>query len=251
LSFEGWGNQFNKPQRKSTIRPNGGAIQTVIIDNFDAEGIQTSKTYDSVYENDLERFQHEHTFKAIDSLFELREIPPRRVVDIGCGQGQVLLYVYEKLRNMEAVFNPCNLIGIDISSTAIDHCEMKCSDLTWVKGSYQYFIANNLIENRERFDLIINKGGLLFVKDESEYIETIKNTQKTIEKAQGNFLHVQNHSFFSKRNTEFCGEWDNDVFYINKMELGDPIRFKINGYYADAYGRGLPEEKKSSTLGPI
>ena len=216
----------------------------MIIDNFNAEGIQTSKSYDSVYETHLERYQHAHTFKAIENLFELRKSPPRRVVDIGCGQGQVLLYVYEKLKNMGAVFNPCDLIGVDLSSTAIDQCEMKCSDLTWIKGSYQYFISKNVIENKGGFDLIINKGGLMFVKDENEYFDAIKNTKISIEKTQGNFLHVQNQSFFSQWSAENCADWDNDVFYINKIELGDPIRFRINGYYADAYGPGLSDEKK-------
>ena len=197
--------------------------------------------YDKTYSYDHERFSHKVTFQVIDEVLNTywREQLPQGCIDIGCGQGQILEYVFNKVKEKSQEFIPTDLFfGIDISEVGIEQSNARCPTLNWVVDSYQEFLKNPDIRDKAlgAVDLIINKGGLTFVTNEADYWQTIQDTAEFLS-PRGGFLFVQNKSFFHHWTKVKCSHWEHDIFDIMTAVLGNPTIIPNTAYYAIYYRR--------------
>lgn len=172
------------------------------------------KNYNATYSRDRARFEHDHTYQAIDWVFGefLTTAGCRGCIDIGCGQGQVLEYVFGKAVEFEMKPDGGNFFGIDISDVAIGQCQARCPHLGWIIDTYQGFLQSPLARETDRgkIDLVVNKGGLTHVR--------------------GHWNHIR------------CGRWDLDIFDLMREVFGNIRVLHHSGYYICAMGPGVPAE---------
>jgi ubiquinone/menaquinone biosynthesis C-methylase UbiE len=183
----------------------------------------SGRAYDETYRHDPDRFGHTVTFRALDELFAARITldQPIRAFDLGCGQGQVISYV----RNLVREHAPQHLaasafFGIDISDVAIGQCEQRDPDVNWIVDSFQDFLERgNTTQYEGNFDLVINKGGLTEVRSASDYRDMLLGITRLL-RAGGMYLFIQFKQFYQVWSNEHCIDWDTDIFELAEEVLG-------------------------------
>ncbi|PIB26763.1 hypothetical protein BFP76_10945 [Amylibacter kogurei] len=86
----------------------------------------------------------------VDKIHQLHHaLPFKRVVEIGCGDGQVLNYFAQNLDGLD------ELIGIDINAAVLEQNRQKYADIEKIK-----FIAGNA---EDHYDLVSQDNTLVFV----------------------------------------------------------------------------------------
>lgn len=183
--------------------------------------------YNMVYRTDLDNFQHRVTFKAIDQFLASNRRSVETCIDIGCGQGQVLAHVADNLRKKGNGF-----VGIDISDVAIEQCEERRPDLTWIVDDYKNFLDRP--EFKQLFpagvDLIVNKGGFTHVRTEADYSDTMQKTREALSE-RGHFLYIKSKKFYHKWTNLVAGRWEREPLQIVFDNFGEPIIVENLSYH--------------------
>jgi cyclopropane fatty-acyl-phospholipid synthase-like methyltransferase len=164
---------------------------------------------------------------------------PKKILEIGCGNGSVLYLFHEKA---------AEVYGIDFSEEAIEQCKNNMSsqnfavseadkipffekfDLILSNSTFQYFndveYAQNVIKNAVSF---LNKDGIFFISDlfdeekKEEYIKFRKKELNMSEKEWNNRYYKINHLFLNKEKiVSFIKEIGYDV------EVVQPSSFLSN-----------------------
>lgn len=198
------------------------------------------KNYDKTYSQDREHFTHKVTFEAISKIVNsyLKLKYPFYCLDLGCGQGQVLAKVKEELEKRQDRVNYSKLYGIDISKVAIEQCEQKHPDLSWIVDSFQDFYMREETKTKlfNNFDLIINKGGLTAVKTQTEYEEMLEAINSLLE-PNGKYLFIKNKKFYEKWKQSRCQNWSEDIFEIALKTFKTCETIDNNSYYINIYSQ--------------
>ena len=147
------------------------------------------------YKNGLEL--NRYPFDCLISFwFKNKHLIPKKnnekykICELGCGCGNNLSFFAE---------NNCEVYGIDISPTAIEHSK----NLFKKKNLEGYFFVENIINHpfeNEYFDLVIDRG--CFTHNPEYYNDCI-NIAHNILKKSGIFFHMlfcRNHSGLEKAN---------------------------------------------------
>ena len=209
---------------------------------------KSSSNYDQVYSFDEERFSHEHTFSALEIVRDkfFKKEPVQYCIDIGCGQGQVLDYVYRQNCNQYPETTGDGYIGVDLSRVAIEQSNKRNPNLMWVCDTYQEMLSNEDFHSRliGKVDLIINKGGLTFINDELEYVNTLKQTREYL-RDDGIFMVMLNKGFYQHWNLVSCRNWQKDIFeYANEI-IGSEKNLSTNASHIYCF------VKSGATVNPI
>lgn len=198
------------------------------------------KNYDRTYSEEPEHFTHKVTFEAISKIINsyLKLKYPFYCLDLGCGQGQVLAKVKEELENRQEQVNYSKLYGIDISKVAIEQCEQKYHDLSWIVDSFQDFYIREETKTQlfNKFDLVINKGGLTAVKTQREYEEMLEAINSLLDK-NGKYLFIKNKKFYEKWKQSRCQTWSEDIFEIALKTFKRCEKIDNNSYYINIYSQ--------------
>lgn len=194
---------------------------------------ESSRSYDRTYASQKQRFKHDVTFQTLQRLKEHVSLDLSACLDIGCGQGQVLDYIY---RNMASEAAPAQFVGVDMSQVGIEQADKRNPSLTWVIDLYQDFTEYALgYTHGEGFDLIINKGGLTFVDSEDEYRSLLAATRSLLS-ARGVYLFIQNKSFYDHWMSQRSQYWRKDAIDATIGTFGDPVSFPTDAYHVLLFG---------------
>ena len=199
----------------------------------------SSPGYDATYAADPQHFTHRSTFEALETLFSehLQIDRPLWCFDLGCGQGQVAARVHdivgERAPNM---LRDSRIYGLDLSHVAIRQCNESYPDLRWINDTFQGFLKREEMRSElfGRFDLVINKGGLLFVKSEGDYQELMKGVSELLSDG-GRYLYIQNKKFYAHWSSRRCDDWQRDIFDIAGMQFGAPLVMDHVDYFVHVY----------------
>jgi len=195
--------------------------------------------YNVVYAGDEHHFQHRLTFEAIDHFLDhLEDFHPASCLDIGCGQGQVLMHVADALKPRIENLDPARFVGVDLSDVAIGQCEKRRPDLAWAIDTYQNFVTHEIFRQSfgDGVDLIINKGGFTYVAGEGEYTETMQRTREALAPG-GRFLFIKNRSFYEKWSRSRASYWKRDPLQIIFDTFGEPASYPNKAYYVYLFTR--------------
>lgn len=194
--------------------------------------------YNAVYAADTGHFRHRVTFEAIDSFMASHGLDPKSCIDIGCGQGQVLMHIADALTKRGATLDGRQLVGVDISEVAIDQCESKRSDLGWIVDRYQTFLNNDAFRSLfpNGVDLIVNKGGFTHVRSEKEYRRTTERTRDALSE-NGFYLFIKNVKFYKKWSHTRAKKWEHDPLQIIFDCFGEPFTFPNSGYFVYLFAK--------------
>jgi len=199
------------------------------------------EAYDATYAQSPDRFGHGITFRALGELFasQLALDRPIRAIDLGCGQGQVISYVHEKLRERSpAHADASDLFGLDISEVAIRQCEQRNAHVNWIVDTFQEFLARSETQPLNgTFDLIINKGGLTQVGSEDEYRAMLEGTRDLLREG-GLYLFIQYKQFYQVWSNAHCLDWNTDIFELGAQMLGEPLVIDDDSAYICVYRKG-------------
>lgn len=96
-----------------------------------------------------------------------------KVLDIGCGRGDVSLLA------ADLVGSEGNVVGVDIDSGSIDVARKKINDLTISNVSFYTTDASKVSETIGKFDVIVGRRVLMY---QIKPVEFIRNLQKCLKK---------------------------------------------------------------------
>ena len=209
----------------------------IIYENPDHQFSSTG--YDATYAADPRHFTHRSTFEALDTLFteHLQIDRPLWCLDLGCGQGQVAAKVHDIIgERAPSMLQDSRIYGLDLSPVAIRQCDESYPDLLWINDTLQNFLKrtdtrSNLLG---RFDLIINKGGLLYTTSAHDYEEMLRGVSALL-REDGLYLFIQNKKFYAQWSDRICKEWDRDIFDIAGKQFGTPSIIDRMGYFVYLY----------------
>ncbi len=216
--------------------------------------IFTGEAYDETYRHDPDRFGHTITFRALDELFagRMNVDQPIRAFDLGCGQGQVISYVWQFIeRNAPQHLSASALFGIDISDVAIKQCEQREPTINWIADSFQDFLDR---EDSRRyigtFDLVINKGGLTQVRSADEYRTMLSGIARLL-RVGGIYLFVQYKQFYQVWSNDNCADWDTDIFDVGESVFGPAALIQDDSAYICVYRKAADTEHAPSIQPPM
>ncbi|NNF43087.1 MAG: class I SAM-dependent methyltransferase [Phycisphaerales bacterium] len=209
-----------------------------MIIHRNADRLFSGASYDETYSHDPERFAHAVTFRALEAVWR-DHLPldrPRRCLDLGCGQGQVITRVRDDLQAADpAVAAASELYGLDISPVAIEQCDARAPDIRWILDAFQDFLASPAAGALEgTLDLVINKGGLTNVSSQAEYRVMLAGIARLLSDG-GVYLYVQNKQFYQVWSNNFCLDWTQDIFDLAGDVFGPPAIVPEPSAYAAVY----------------
>lgn len=198
-----------------------------------------SDAYNAVYAADRHHFTHRATFEALERIVgeNLRPDHSYYCLDIGCGQGQVAAKVREIVsERAPEMLSDSRIYGLDLSPVAIRQCDESYPDLLWINDTLQGFLTRTDTRRNflGRFDLIINKGGLLYTRSAREYEEMLQGVSALL-REDGLYLFIQNKKFYARWSDRICKEWDRDIFDIAGKQFGTPSIIDRIGYFVHLY----------------
>lgn len=106
--------------------------------------------------------------KFIDQLVHRLEPAPRSLLEVGCGQGDLLAAF---VRRLQARGGAVSALGVDGSTGAIVTCAGRYPKLRWAADSLEHFLATHdeAVRDREdqlqRYDLVLDKTGAIFIEE--------------------------------------------------------------------------------------
>jgi len=106
--------------------------------------------------------------KFIDRVVHRLEPGPHSVLEVGCGQGDLLAAF---VRRLQAKRDAVDALGVDGSTGAIVTCAGRYPKLRWAADSLEHFLEmhDETVrdgENRlQRYDLVLDKTGAIFIDD--------------------------------------------------------------------------------------
>lgn len=204
----------------------------------------TGEAYDETYSQHPDRFGHSITYRALDALFASR-LPldrPIRVLDLGCGQGQVISYVHRKLQECAPQHERGSMLyGLDISEVAIAQCEQRDSSVHWIVDTFQDFLRREESQSLKGvFDLVINKGGLTQVESAEDYRAMLEGVGDLLRDG-GLYLFLQYKQFYQVWSNAHCLDWTTDIFELGEQVLGEPHRIEDGSAYICVHRKGAPK----------
>jgi SAM-dependent methyltransferase len=185
-----------------------------------------SSGYDNAYSAEPEHFKHDWINKTLIDLFNTKSlIEIESCLDVGCGQGELLQYLWANFRTDKNSNSGKSFIGVDISGVAIQQCEDKFKHLSWAQDSIQEFLKSEFASDvfPTGIDLIINKAGITKVNSENEYSELISLIYKNLSK-NGSFLFSLSKNFYKKWISSNTLGWSKDPIQIIFDIFGQPLR---------------------------
>ena len=209
----------------------------IIYENL--ERIFSGKSYDITYSDNLDRFSHKVTFDALEEIVNKLILlnPSLSYLDLGCGQGQVLAKIYELVKQrLLGKVESSKFYGIDFSKVAIEQCEQKYPEFSWVIDSFQDFLTqeDKLEEFQGKFNLILNKGGITHVNSQEEYQQMLQGINRLLAKG-GTYVLIKNNKFYQKWSNAICSNWLHDIFDIALETFGNCEVMPDSGYYIKIY----------------
>jgi ubiquinone/menaquinone biosynthesis C-methylase UbiE len=219
------------------------------------ENMQFSRKVEShniLYGENEEVFTHKIPKAVIELLFHYK-IEPNNIhsaLDIGCGQGQLLYYLYNEVVKANRNVDASKFVGVDISDVAIKQADIKYPMLGWAIDSIQNLIVSNDLKNHleQGVDIVINRGGFLDVSDEVEYETTLRNLYKIMSK-DSYYLFIQSKKFYKKWKHGGRQDWNLNIFDIMHQVFDDLEIFEDSAYNIVLYKKQSSGKKfRDSTV---
>ena len=116
--------------------------------------------WNTVYENGV-KFNQNSNSKILDTINSVHN-KDLNILDIGCGVGELSIFLNK---------NGCNVVGADISNTAINKAEI----LNKESNTNVKFIVGDIYDINEKFDAIICKLVYAFIEDKNIFLEKVKS----------------------------------------------------------------------------
>lgn len=229
---------LNRQRRIIMLERKGGRP---VIEYINPNRAFTGEAYDDTYRHDPDRFGHTVTFRALEHVFDrwLKLDRPIKMFDLGCGQGQVISYMRDVLKERAPQhLNNSAFYGIDISQVAIEQCEAREPEARWVADSFQDFLNRpETAAQHGTFDLVINKGGLTAVRSADDYRAMLDGVRKLLRDG-GIYLFVQHKQFYQIWSNEHCADWDTDIFELADDTFGPADRIDDVAVYICVFHKG-------------
>lgn len=138
-----------------------------------------------VYEHPLPGVRLLHKLRVKKILFYSMLIKPQRILDVGCGEGYVLLKVHELLPNIFPV-------GLDVSITRLIRAKRKCKGCDLIRAS-----ASALPCRKKAFEASICSELIEHVQNDKKVMKEIARCTKWLILTTPNYLTLEN-SFWMK-----------------------------------------------------
>ena len=126
----------------------------------------------------------------------------RTVLELGCGQGELLALVMQALD--DAGDGPRLGVGVDASYAAIADCAVRYPHLRWAHGPCEQFIDKLLEQSPEvgslplGFDLILDKTGMTAIPDFPTAFALLKKIAHCLAPG-GRYIYMASSSFYERR----------------------------------------------------
>lgn len=204
-----------------------------------AEGTERFDAYDQQYSTKPQLYNVASTVgRFVETLVQGPAAEARQLLEVGCGQGDFIATIRERLR----LANPgreVRALGVDGSPAAIVTCAGRYPDMQWASDSLEHFLADHP-RPEGGYDLVLDKTGAIFIPTEAEGRAFFEAMDRLMAPG-GLFVYVASRHYYEEnlRKKNYAG-WSRHWMELaaERFELilnDDDDLPEMRGYYKRVY----------------
>lgn len=183
--------------------------------------------------------------RFVEHLAGQRCAQSMRLLEVGCGQGDFLAMVHQRIQANHPD-QPVRSLGVDGSPAAIVTCAGRYADIQWVADELEHFLAvhDEVVTEDDgspvRYDLVLDKTGAVFIEDHATacaYFEGIARLMRP----GGVYVYVASRHYYEENlRKKTYADWPEHWMQIaervfEQVEADDDEAPALRGYYKRAY----------------
>lgn len=211
-----------------------------------ARGSERFSAYDQEYATKQQLYSVTSTVgRFVEKLAAKLCTEATRLLEVGCGQGDFLAMVHQRIQNSHPDI-PVRSLGVDGSLSAILTCAGRYSNIHWVADDLEHFLTvhDEIVKEEDcslfRYDVVLDKTGAVFIDDYASacaYFEAIAGLMQP----GGIYVYVASRHYYLENLCKKTYEnWPEHWMQIaerifDQIEVDDDEAPALRGYFKRAY----------------